>query len=321
MATENTTKISGLVETNPTSTDPVSKGDNHLRMIKDVLKKSFPSDVQVQIPDIADAGAYHYLTTNSDGTAIEWSGFPAVTELLSRPGEYQRSKFQKVAATTLRIHPCNYHVSGKGNVNIDSVVDISVTDGGWQYIYIDASEISPTSTFERLSITSTAIYPSATAPTYSTGITKRGWYNGEDRCIFAVYVTGGEILGFTHNGGDHVIFDKDQNDGTHSSVSWSGAKTLTVPALEDMIGIAGFFANGTTELNGYDYYYRTTSVDSSHYIGRTEDDESEFLMNDMLVQTNSGKIDVNITRWLNNGGSGSPTLYIKTKGFLLPGGM
>jgi hypothetical protein len=320
MALESTTKISGLVATNPTSTDVVSQGDNHLRLIKSVLKSSFPSDVDVQIPDISGKSS-HYLTTNSDGNAIEWAEFPDLTALLSRTGELQRPKFQKVDATTLRINPCNYHVSGKGNVNIDSPVELSVTDAGWQYIYIDASEISPTSTFERLSVTASELYASGTAPTYSTGITKRGWYNGEDRCIFAVYVEAGEILGFTHDGGTHVMWDTDRNDGTHNGLSWV-TKTLTVPPLEDMVGIVGFFANGTTELNGYDYRYRKPGTSGEHYMGRTEDDESEFLINDMMVQTGNGSIEVNIGRWLSNGGgSGTPTLYIKTRGFLLPGGM
>ena len=319
MALESTTKISGLVDTNPTATDVVSQGDNHLRLIKKVLKTSFPSDVDVQIPSITGKGS-HYLTTNGDATAIEWAEFPDLTALLSRVGEMQRPKFQKVGANVLRINPCNYHVSGKGNVNIDSPVDLSgITGSGWQYIYIDASKISPTSTFERLSVTASSLYASGTKPTYSTGITKRGWYNGEDRCIFAVYVEGG-ILDFTHDGGTHVLWDTDRNDGTHNGLSWA-TKTLSVPPLPDMVGIAGFFANGTTELNGYDYRYRRPGTGGEHYMGRTEDDESEFLINDMIVQTTNGQIEVNIGRWMNNGGSGTPTLYIKTRGFLLPGGM
>ena len=322
MALEDTTKISGLVATNPLSTDYVSKGDNHLRLIKDVLKKSFPSDMQVQIPDIAEGSAGNMLVINPDGDGVQWSGVDIdLSVWLNRVGELLRPKFQKVDDSTLRINPCNYHVSGKGNVNIDSPVDLSVTEAGWQYIYIDASEISPTSTFERLSITATAIYASATVPTYSTGVTKRGWYNGEDRCIFAVYVEAGEILGFTHDGGTHVLWDTDRNDGTHNGLSWA-TKTLTIPPIEDIVGIVGFFANGTTELNGYDYRYRRPGTSGEHYMGRTEDDESEYLINDMMVQTTNGQIEVNIGRWLNNGGSSTtPTLYIKTRGFLLPGGM
>lgn len=43
MALETVTHISDLVATNPTSTDPKSEGDNHLRNIKTALKTDFPN--------------------------------------------------------------------------------------------------------------------------------------------------------------------------------------------------------------------------------------------------------------------------------------
>lgn len=43
MAVENATYISDLVESNPVATDPAAAGDDHIRMIKDVLKETFPS--------------------------------------------------------------------------------------------------------------------------------------------------------------------------------------------------------------------------------------------------------------------------------------
>jgi len=42
-ANTSSTYINGLVGTNPTTADPLSEGDNHLRLIKDVLKRTFPS--------------------------------------------------------------------------------------------------------------------------------------------------------------------------------------------------------------------------------------------------------------------------------------
>ena len=41
MALETATYISQLTATNPTASDPVSQGDDHLRLIKDVLQKQF----------------------------------------------------------------------------------------------------------------------------------------------------------------------------------------------------------------------------------------------------------------------------------------
>jgi len=43
MGLESATYLNGLVDTNPGATDNVSQGDDHLRLIKSVLKSSFPS--------------------------------------------------------------------------------------------------------------------------------------------------------------------------------------------------------------------------------------------------------------------------------------
>ena len=43
MGLESATYLNGLVDTNPGATDNVSQGDDHLRLIKSVLKNSFPS--------------------------------------------------------------------------------------------------------------------------------------------------------------------------------------------------------------------------------------------------------------------------------------
>lgn len=40
MSLENATKVSELVATNPPGTDPVSQGDNHIRMIKNVMQQN-----------------------------------------------------------------------------------------------------------------------------------------------------------------------------------------------------------------------------------------------------------------------------------------
>lgn len=43
MGLESATYISQLVDTNPTGTDDKNQGDNHLRLIKDVLQNQFPN--------------------------------------------------------------------------------------------------------------------------------------------------------------------------------------------------------------------------------------------------------------------------------------
>ena len=43
MALESATFISGLVNTNPSGSDSISQGDDHLRLIKTVLKNTLPN--------------------------------------------------------------------------------------------------------------------------------------------------------------------------------------------------------------------------------------------------------------------------------------
>ena len=50
MALESATYISGLVTTNPTGSDSISQGDDHIRLIKTVLKNSLPNITTITQP-------------------------------------------------------------------------------------------------------------------------------------------------------------------------------------------------------------------------------------------------------------------------------
>ena len=65
MALESATYISGLVDTNPTGSDNISQGDEHLRLIKKVVQDSFPDVNQVAATVIVKATA---PTTQVKGT-------------------------------------------------------------------------------------------------------------------------------------------------------------------------------------------------------------------------------------------------------------
>ena len=53
MALETGENINNLVPANPPAGDPVSQGDDHLRLIKKVIQQSFPSVNQGSNPVIA----------------------------------------------------------------------------------------------------------------------------------------------------------------------------------------------------------------------------------------------------------------------------
>ena len=83
MAVESASWVTELVDTNPVVGDPVGEGDDHLRMIKTVLKNSFPSTSTTAIVPNVSSQSGKYLT--NDGTDTSWGtitpGDPAGTAI------------------------------------------------------------------------------------------------------------------------------------------------------------------------------------------------------------------------------------------------
>ena len=67
MALESSTYISGLVVTNPTSSDNVGDGDNHIRLLKSTIRATFPNiDGALTATHTAIDGA---VTATTDATS------------------------------------------------------------------------------------------------------------------------------------------------------------------------------------------------------------------------------------------------------------
>ena len=81
MALETANWVTQLVDTNPTTSDPVSQGDDHLRMIKTVLSNSFPStSTSAIVPNMSGQSG---KVLSNDGTDASWAaaGDPAGTAI------------------------------------------------------------------------------------------------------------------------------------------------------------------------------------------------------------------------------------------------
>lgn len=70
MSVESASWVTQLNSANPVVGDPVGEGDDHLRMIKTVLKNSFPSTSTTAIVPNMSGQSGKYLTT--DGTDASW---------------------------------------------------------------------------------------------------------------------------------------------------------------------------------------------------------------------------------------------------------
>jgi hypothetical protein len=77
MGVETASWVTQLDTANPVVGDPVGEGDDHLRMLKTVLKNSFPSSSTTAIvPDVSGETG-KYLT--NDGTDTSWGTVSAAS--------------------------------------------------------------------------------------------------------------------------------------------------------------------------------------------------------------------------------------------------
>lgn len=130
-------------------------------------------------------------------------------------------------------------VFGSGGSNADSD-DLAAS--GWFYMYLDDSAIV---TAASPVITNAQIVAVTAEPTWSDA--KRGWYNGNDRCIFAVRTNGSNnVLEFFHDG-DFVLF-ADQiivTSGVTPSGTWTDS-TQTIPGFSQKALTTFFLIYGNT---------------------------------------------------------------------------
>jgi len=326
MALESGTYVKDLVSTNPPGTDAISQGDDHLRLIKSVLQNSFPSNSNAPIiPDVSGNGG-KYLQVNSGATATQWG-------TIRNRGYVNRSNFTWSSTSQILIGAGAYEVddgSAPETFYWDSQLTFVLGSGGsnasssalgtsqWQYIYMDESAISASP------LVAASFLNSTTAPTYSQS--KHGWYNGSDRCIFAVYVNAsGNIDKFYHDGADHVMYADDYDTGVsvQGNQGWVDV-TIQGPTFAESMEISfklaqdGGFALSTT-------FYARVDGDSGtgHLLGTVEGGgdatEDEHVTNSkrFFVNTSNRKIEINGASAATADGGCIP--YIN--GYFLPGGM
>ena len=95
----------------------------------------------------------------------------------------------------------------------------------WCYLYLDDSAIVTAATNL---LTATEFVDSVTPPTWSE--TKHGWYNGEDRCIFAVY--GATITEFHHSGDTVMLADAVETQAAVDiDTTWTDVAALHIPGF------------------------------------------------------------------------------------------
>ena len=141
MGLETATYISQLVDTNPTSSDPVSQGDDHLRLIKEVLQAQFTTlGAAAVTTTAAELNLLDGKTTlDVEGTAILSTGESGATKFLREDGD-GTSSWQTPAGTTYRAgdgldltgSAFSTALKANGGLEIDST-ELAVAQGISQY--------------------------------------------------------------------------------------------------------------------------------------------------------------------------------------------
>ena len=119
MPLESATYISGLVDTNPSGSDSISQGDDHIRLIKTVLKNSLPNVSTTTVPLVSVSHAINASTSTFRSDIYVDIGWSITHNKLS-------------STSTLYVH-------------VDGMNDVfSAWDGGsdHQYTYIRLSNSS-----------------------------------------------------------------------------------------------------------------------------------------------------------------------------------
>ena len=166
MALESATYISGLIDTNPGGSDSISQGDDHIRLIKTVLKNTLPNadeamngiHTSASEPSPNSAGQLWFDTTNNlikirNETDSAW------ITLLASEGSRLLQVTHDIEATSATIRSDTYVDTGWSithtalstsstlYVHVDGMNDVfSAWDGGsnHQYSYIRLANTSGT---------------------------------------------------------------------------------------------------------------------------------------------------------------------------------
>jgi hypothetical protein len=141
MGLETATYISQLVDTNPTTSDPVSQGDDHLRLIKSVLQDQFTTlGAAAVTTTAAELNLLDGKTTLAvEGTAVLSTGEGAGTKFLREDGD-GTSSWQSASGTTytagdgldLSTTTFSTDLLSNGGLEIQST-ELSVAQGISQY--------------------------------------------------------------------------------------------------------------------------------------------------------------------------------------------
>ncbi len=200
-------------------------------------------------------------------------------------------------------------------LKIDTTISHTITSPGtsqFQYIYVDDSAIVTAGTNV---LTATEIINSTTEPTYS--ITKNGWYNGDDLCIFGQIIDGsGYAVPFDHSG-DFVTFeDVEELATTDIDASWVPIDlSSSIPSFATLVRVwtRMNYVDGTVTTS---FLRKNNSDTEGVAVNLVDSSDALHSVNTLDVITDTSQI-IEIIHSQGNGQTSS----LNTQGWYFPRGM
>jgi len=285
----------------------------------------------IQVEESADEDTIRFDIDGTQKMYIDSDGVHIGTTVTTEAnGRVERAKFRWKDGDEIYIGAGAYHHSGTSEQfvywNSELTFELEATGSntlsddyaadGWHYIYLDDSAIV---TQASALLDKDCFLNETTAPTYSA--TKHGWYNGSDRCIFAVYETGGVALEFYPNMGGYSPWSSTtshQIGAGDVDNTWE-AKSLVVgmPGFATMADVAAVCRVKTADAN-VSFYIRPTGSTNTTIMTQLERIavDQYITAGPLKVTTNASQsVDIQVSR------DGDDTMGLFIHGWYFPHGM
>ena len=320
---------SGDAESSPTVISPDTNAGSKRWKLTGIVALTLQGIAGTSINEFSTDGT---LAGNSDDAAPtekavktyvdgEIAGVAAVSNFA---GYANRPAFSYKDTDEIYIAPGQYHHNGTSEQMVywSSVLTFQFGPGGsnsdssalgvsdWLYVYIDDSAVVTAGTNL---LTASEFVAVTTEPTWSN--TLSGFYSGDDRCIFAIPTNASsQIVNFTHDGGDYVIYDQEVTDLSAYNTTTTGAAVyLTMPSFSTRGEVHFIFAYNAGATAHLQYQIGTES--GVHGVGYTS---STIPRTDNTVTVLTG---ANQAIKVLQSTNGANTATLKTQGYYFPRGM
>ncbi len=216
-------------------------------------------------------------------------------------------------AYTVKLGAAFYHVKDKVAKWVAELTTAAIGTpiaATWYYLYLDYSAITSWT-----NITNAALIWSTTAPTKSHTL-GGGYYNGDDRCIFAVLTNAAptNILEFFHSG-DLVLYADLINDFAAADLAtdWTDEVTLTIPAFARKALVTFIYAYNAAA----NMFWRTEGQTGTvgHQCGFADINGQRSVVTTPVICSANMKIDIK------DDSAGTNSGAVNTEGWYFPVGM